>query len=251
MNVDRPLRPGGNALPPEVRLRLAKEDNPRPSVVPRIDHTLLRADATAEEIDRLCVEADRLGFAAVCVNPTWVPRAALTLRGSRVAVCTVVGFPLGAMTAEAKALESRHAVARGATEVDMVIAIGHLLSGLDDAVAREVAGVRAAVGRAIVLKVILETALLDEPLIVRAATLAVDEGADYVKTSTGFGPGGATEAAVRLLRQTVGDRARVKASGGIRDLAAARRMVEAGADRIGTSSGVAMAEAERAEFTGG
>jgi len=246
MSADAPIRPGGNALPREIRERLAREEGERVSVVGRVDHTLLRADATADEIDRLCDEADRFGFASVCVNPTWVPRAARNLARSTALVCTVVGFPLGAMAPEAKAEETRHVVARGAREVDMVIAIGHLRSGLDEAVSRDVAAVRAAAGRGILVKAILETALLDDDAKRRAALLAVDAGADYVKTSTGFGGGGATEADVRLLRETVGERARVKASGGIRDLAGARGMIAAGADRIGTSSGVAMAESERA-----
>ena len=235
-------RPGGNAVPPHLR---TPEPAPAgPLVAARIDHTLLRPDATATDIERLCEEARRFEFAAVCVNPTWIPLAASCLNGPGPRVCTVIGFPLGAMTSEIKAREAQDAVQAGAHEVDMVISIGDLRGSEADRVRADVAAVRAAIGPSVTLKSILETALLTSAERTEAARLAVDGGADYVKTSTGFGPGGATVEAVAELRAAVGDRARVKASGGIRTLADARAMVVAGADRIGASAGVAMAREE-------
>jgi len=204
-----------------------------------IDHTLLKPEATAEQIRRLCAEARHYGFAAVCVNPWWVPLCVQELKGTGVKVATVIGFPLGATTTEAKAFEARQAVEAGAEELDMVINVGALKSGHLDRVQEDIAAVvRAAAGR--VVKVILETGLLTDEEKVTACRLAVAAGAHFVKTSTGFGPGGATVADVRLMRQTVGDQVGVKASGGIRDHATAVAMVEAGASRIGASSSVAI-----------
>ena len=205
-----------------------------------IAHTLLKPEATKEQIIRLCHEAKRHGFASVCINPTWVKTAAHELSGTDVLVCTVIGFPLGATTSETKAFETNNAIENGAREVDMVINIGALKSGDVELVERDIrAVVEAAAGKALV-KVIIETSLLSDEEKVRACQLAVKAGAGYVKTSTGFSGGGATVEDVALMRRTVGDKAGVKASGGIRDRETAEAMIEAGATRIGTSSGVAI-----------
>ncbi|OQP05847.1 deoxyribose-phosphate aldolase [Geobacillus sp. 46C-IIa] len=205
-----------------------------------IDHTLLKPEATEEQIIQLCREAKQHGFASVCVNPAWVKTAARELSGTDVLVCTVIGFPLGATTPETKAFETNNAIENGAREVDMVINIGALKSGDDEFVERDIrAVVEAAAGKALV-KVIIETALLTDEEKVRACQLAVKAGADYVKTSTGFSGGGATVEDVALMRRMVGDKAGVKASGGVRDRETAEAMIEAGATRIGTSSGVAI-----------
>nr|QPB69182.1 deoxyribose-phosphate aldolase [synthetic construct] len=210
------------------------------NIAKMIDHTLLKPEATEQQIVQLCTEAKQYGFAAVCVNPTWVKTAARELSGTDVRVCTVIGFPLGATTPETKAFETTNAIENGAREVDMVINIGALKSGQDELVERDIrAVVEAAAGRALV-KVIVETALLTDEEKVRACQLAVKAGADYVKTSTGFSGGGATVEDVALMRKTVGDRAGVKASGGVRDWKTAEAMINAGATRIGTSSGVAI-----------
>jgi len=204
-----------------------------------IDHTLLAPDASGAGVERLCDEARVHGFAAVCVNGVHVRLCAERLAGAGVAVASVVGFPLGAMHPEAKVAEASLALADGATELDLVLQIGALLAGDDELVLRDIRGVCAAAhaGEAIV-KVILETALLTDDHKIRACELAREAGADFVKTSTGFAGGGATAADVALLRRTVGDALGVKASGGIRDAADARRMIAAGATRIGTSSGL-------------
>ncbi|MCF4128286.1 deoxyribose-phosphate aldolase [Methylobacterium sp. SyP6R] len=207
-----------------------------------IDHTLLRADATSAEVRRLCEEALAHRFKAVCVNPVHVGLAAGILAGGEVAPCSVVGFPLGAATPEDKAAEAAGAVRRGAAEIDMVIALGALKEGNHAAVRADIAAVRAAC-RGRVLKVIIETCLLDEAEKRLACTLAVEAGADFVKTSTGFSTGGATGADVALMRATVGDAVGVKASGGVRSLEAARALIAAGATRLGTSSGVALVTA--------
>jgi deoxyribose-phosphate aldolase len=200
-----------------------------------IDHTLLSPSATGQAIDRLCAEARERELFSVCVNPCWVPRAKRALAGSRVAVCTVVGFPLGANASATKADEAARAIAEGADELDMVLNVGWLLDGEHDAVRDDVAAVvRVAEGR--VVKVILEVALLSLDQVRRASELAVAGGASFVKTSTGFGPGGATVEAVAAMRSTVGPSVGVKASGGIRDAATARAMIEAGASRIGASA---------------
>lgn len=210
-----------------------------------IDHTLLRSDATLEDIRQLANEAKEYGFASVCVNPAWVAFAAEQLAGTGVKVCTVIGFPLGASTSRTKAYETEEAIRSGAAEVDMVIPIGALKSGDDDAVLRDIrAVVDAAAGKALV-KVIIETSLLTDEEKVRACRLAVQAGADFVKTSTGFQGGGASVEDVALMRRTVGPDIGVKASGGIRSLEDVHRMVKAGATRIGASSGVQIVKGEQ------
>lgn len=206
---------------------------------PYIDHTLLAADATARDIDRICGEAVEYGFASVCINPTWVKRAAANLRGSSVKVCTVIGFPLGATTTEVKAMETRKALRDGAREVDMVINVGALKSGDHELVYQDIAKVsEAAHDGGAICKVILETALLTDEEKVVASALAKRARADYVKTSTGFGPGGATVYDVALMRETVGPDMGVKASGGVRTADDAEDMIAAGATRIGASAGI-------------
>lgn len=206
-----------------------------------IDHTLLKPDARRDDIRRLCAEAVAWGFGAVCVNPAYVPLAVRELGGSGVKVCTVIGFPLGATSITTKVAEAEQAARDGAVEFDLVPHLGALKEGdaayLGDELRRVISAARSVVAGA-VIKVILETALLIEEEKRFGCRLAAACGADFVKTSTGFGPGGATEADVRLLRATVGDKLGVKAAGGIRDLATALRMIAAGANRIGTSSGV-------------
>ncbi|MFA4136867.1 MULTISPECIES: deoxyribose-phosphate aldolase [unclassified Brevibacillus] len=204
-----------------------------------IDHTLLKPDATQEMIDKLCQEAREHDFMSVCVNPYWVKRSAELLAGSDVKVCTVIGFPLGVSTIESKAAETRDAIANGATEVDMVLNVGALKSGDLETVKKDIAAVKQAAGD-ILLKVILETCLLTEEEKVVACKLSVEAGADYVKTSTGFSTGGATVEDIALMRKTVGPNVGVKASGGVRDGETAVAMIEAGASRIGTSSGVSI-----------
>jgi deoxyribose-phosphate aldolase len=204
-----------------------------------VDHTLLRAEATHADIERLCAEAAEHRFAAVCVNPTWVEPCVVRLAGTEVAVATVVGFPLGATTRRAKAAEAREAVRSGAAEIDMVAAIGRVKGGQWACVEDDIRAVVEASAPAIV-KVIIESAVLTPEEIVQTSALAVEAGARFVKTSTGFHPaGGATTEAVRLMRLAVGDDIGVKASGGIRDCATALAMLAAGANRLGTSSGVA------------
>ncbi|MEJ2369462.1 MAG: deoxyribose-phosphate aldolase [Gemmatimonadales bacterium] len=208
-----------------------------------IDHTLLRPDATHDEIAQLCYEARKHGFASVCVNPSHVKLCADLLKGSEVLTCTVVGFPLGATSTEAKTFEAQKAVRDGATEVDMVINVGALKSRDYELVEHDIASVAAAVhaGGAI-LKVIIEAALLTDDEKVAASQLAKVAGADFVKTSTGFGPGGATAEDVALMRRVVGPKIGVKASGGIRTRADVQTMVEAGATRIGASASVKIVE---------
>jgi deoxyribose-phosphate aldolase len=207
---------------------------------PLIDHTLLKAEATGAQVEALCGEALRHGFASVCVNPLWVSLAASLLQGSPVRTCTVVGFPLGASTPSAKAFEAEEALVHGAQEVDMVLAIGPAKAGDWAAVQRDLEGLRRAVPQPAVLKVILETCLLDASEKERACALALEAGLDFVKTSTGFSTGGATEADVALMRRAVGPRVGVKASGGIRTYEAALQMVKAGATRLGLSASVAV-----------
>lgn len=203
-----------------------------------IDHTLLKADATKEEIIQLCEEAKTYSFASVCVNPAWVKTAAEVLKGSSVKVCTVIGFPLGASTSEVKAFETKDAIENGAGEIDMVINIGALRSGDDELVKNDIAAVvESAKGKAIV-KVIIETSLLTEQEKRKACELSRAVGADFVKTSTGFSTGGATEEDVKLMRGVVGPEMGVKASGGVRSFDDMKKMIEAGATRIGASSGV-------------
>jgi deoxyribose-phosphate aldolase len=204
-----------------------------------IDHTLLRPDTTSDEIDVLCDEAMEYGFASVCINPYWVKRSADKLRGSDVKVCTVIGFPLGATSSDVKAAEARKALRDGAREVDMVINVGALKSGQHDVVLKDIERVvDAAHEVGAITKVILETALLTDEEKVIASSLAKRARADFVKTSTGFGGGGATVYDVALMRETVGPDMGVKASGGVRTLEDAEDMIAAGATRIGASAGV-------------
>ena len=211
-----------------------------------IDHTLLKPEASRDQIVTLCEEARAHGFASVCVNPVWVPLCADLLRGCETKVCTVVGFPLGATLAEVKAYEAGRCVAEGACEIDMVIDVGGLKSGDYPRVERDIAGVVAAShhGGAIV-KVIIEAALLTDDEKVKACVLSRVAGADFVKTSTGFGPGGATADDVALMRRVVGPQMGVEAAGGVRDLKSAQAMIEAGADRIGASVGVKIVQESR------
>jgi deoxyribose-phosphate aldolase len=225
----------------------ARVDSPLAAM---IDHTLLKADATEADVRKLCAEALEFGFASVCVNPTNVALCASILRGSAVKVCTVIGFPLGATTPTAKAMETRDAIANGAQEVDMVINVGALKSGNYDLVKRDVQSVVDAAGGAAVVKVIIETALLSDEEKIKACLIAKYAGADFVKTSTGFGPGGATAADVELMRHTVGRSMGVKASGGIRDVDTARKMVAAGASRIGASASVSIVKGDAASGKG-
>lgn len=211
-----------------------------------IDHTLLKADATKEQIIQLCNEAAQYGFASVCVNPTWVKTAAEMLKDvPEVKVCTVIGFPLGATLTAVKAFETEEAIKNGATEVDMVINIGALKSGDEDLVRQDIeAVVNAAKGKALT-KVIIETSLLTDEEKVRASELAVQAGADFVKTSTGFSTGGATVEDIALMRKTVGPTIGVKASGGVRDSQTATAMIEAGATRIGASAGIEIVQGKQ------
>ena len=203
-----------------------------------IDHTVLKPEAAPDDVRRLCAEAREFGFASACVNPAYVPLAASLLAGSAVKVCAVAGFPLGASLTRTKLFEAESAIRLGAAEIDMVIHVGALRAGDDDGVENEVRQLaRLCHARGALLKVILEMALLSQEEKIRGATAAMNAGADFVKTSTGFGPGGATVEDVALLRSVVGSRLGVKASGGIRSLADLERMVAAGASRIGTSSG--------------
>ncbi len=231
-----------------TRLGLHAREGGENAVASAIDHTLLKPDATADDIDTLCREAAEWKFATVCVNPTWVARAAGQLRGTGVGVCSVVGFPLGATTPDVKQYEARRAMFDGATEIDMVLNVGALKSGDVRLVADDIrAVVGACTERGVVSKVILETALLTDEEKVTACTLAKAAGADFVKTSTGFGPGGATAADVALMRRVVGSDMGVKASGGVRDLQQVKAMVAAGATRIGASAGVRIVRESRGE----
>lgn len=206
-----------------------------------IDHTLLKPEATPAQVEALCGEARKYHFASVCVNPTHVRLVVRLLKKSGVKVCTVAGFPLGASTPEMKAFEAEQAIAQGADEIDMVINIGAVKAGDDRLVARDIRTVARAVHAAgKILKVILETALLTDDEKRRASLIVKRAGADFVKTSTGFSTGGATVADVRLMRETVGPKMGIKAAGGVRTLADAEAMLDAGATRLGTSAGVAI-----------
>jgi len=214
-----------------------------------IDHTMLSPVATVEDIKKLCQEANKYEFASVCVNPIFVPLAAKLLSSTSVKVTTVVGFPLGANSSETKAFETRNAIKNGAQEIDMVMNLGAFKSGAFDLVRADIKAVvdatkTAGVTSDIIVKVILETSYLDEDEIVQACTLAKNAGADFVKTSTGFGPGGAKVEDVSLMRKTVGREIGVKASAGIKDYHQALDMLDAGANRIGASSGVAIVTGE-------
>lgn len=206
-----------------------------------IDHTQLKPDASRLQIGQLCAEAKQYGFASVCVNGAYVPLAANVVQGSSVNVCATVGFPLGAMATAAKVAEARIAIEQGAREVDMVLHIGALKDEDNDAVQRDIAAVVAeSHAHGVICKVILETVFLNDEHKVIACRLAKDAGADFVKTSTGFSGGGATVHDIRLMRSTVGPEMGVKASGGVRTLADAEAMIEAGATRIGASAGVSI-----------
>ncbi len=203
-----------------------------------IDHTILKPDATEKQVKKICDEAKEYGFASVCVNPYYTDFVSRELKGSDVETCTVIGFPLGATTKEVKAFETKNAIENGAEEVDMVINVGALKDKKYDIVQKDIqAVVDAAKGKALV-KVIIECCLLTEEEKQKACELSVGAGADYVKTSTGFSTGGATVEDVKIMSGTVQGKAKVKASGGVRDLKTAEAMVEAGANRIGTSSGI-------------
>jgi deoxyribose-phosphate aldolase len=211
-----------------------------------IDHTLLKPDATRQNIEELCREAAQFHFATVCVNPTWVALCARLLANSGVGVCSVVGFPLGAATADVKRYETQRAIFDGAREIDMVINIGALKSGDLRVVERDIEAVVVPCRECGVLsKVIIEAALLTDDEKVTACTLAKAAGADYVKTSTGFGPGGATAADVTLMRRVVGVEMGVKAAGGVRDLESVNAMIAAGATRVGASAGVKIVQQAR------
>ena len=215
---------------------------PGASVARFIDHTILKPDATDDEIKKLCQEAKQYGFAAVCINPPFVPLAVEYLKGTQVKVCSVAGFPLGAHPGEIKAQEARWAVQHGAQEIDMVIPIGQLKMRRWEIVKNDIVSVVQATGGDAIVKVILETCLLKDDEIVRGCEIAVSAGAAFVKTSTGFSKEGATLEVVSLMRKTVGPNIGVKAAGGIRTLAKTRAFLTAGANRIGTSSGVQIVE---------
>lgn len=202
-----------------------------------IDHTLLKPEATQDQIEKLCQEAKQYDFASVCVNPYWVPFCKEELKDSDVKVCTVIGFPLGATSSASKAFETAHAIEQGADEVDMVMNIGELLAGHDQTVQKDIeAVVQAAQGK--IVKVILETCLLNDAQIERACSLCVKAKADFVKTSTGFNSAGANTHVVEVMKQAVKGQAKVKAAGGVRNQADMDAMIAAGADRIGTSHGI-------------
>ena len=215
------------------------EQYPASDMASKIDHTLLKPQATEDQFRQLCAEARQFSFATVCVNPAWVPLCAQLLRGSPVKVCTVIGFPLGATLSDVKAFETQRCITLGAAEVDMVINIGALKSRQSDAVQEDIASVvNAAHALGGSVKVIIETAYLTDEEKTEACTLSKAAGADYVKTSTGFGPSGAKVEDVALMRRVVGPEMGVKAAGGIKTAADAKAMIAAGATRIGTSSGV-------------
>ena len=212
-----------------------------------IDHTILKANATQSDVEKLCDEAKKYNFASVCVNPYWVPLASDLLKNSTVKVCTVIGFPLGATSSESKAYETEIAILQGADEVDMVINVGAMKNNKTDIVENDILSVVNSARKTgktqnknIIVKVILETCYLTKDEIKNACLCAKNAGADFVKTSTGFGTGGATTEDVALMKETVGETMQVKASGGIRDYETAIKMIEAGATRLGTSSGISI-----------
>jgi deoxyribose-phosphate aldolase len=231
-----------------TRLGVHAEGGGAGEVAALIDHTLLKPDATATEIEKLCREAAEFHFATVCVNPTWVAFCARLLRGTGVGVCSVVGFPLGATTPDVKQYETRRAIFDGAAEIDMVINVGALKSADLRLVEQDIEAVTGPCRQAgVISKVIIEAALLSDEEKVTASTLTKAAGADFVKTSTGFGPGGATIADVMLMRRVVGDTVGVKAAGGVRDLEQMKAMVAAGASRVGASAGVRIVKESRGE----
>lgn len=212
-----------------------------------IDHTLLKPEATKEQITNLCEEAAEHGFMSVCVNPYWVKLSSELLQSTDVKVCTVIGFPLGASATETKAFETKQAIEDGATEVDMVINIGALKSREFDTVKQDIQAVTAAAKGKALTKVIIETSLLTEEEKVKACELAVEAGTDYVKTSTGFSGGGATPEDIALMRKTVGPDLGVKASGGVRSAEDAKAMIDAGATRLGASAGIKIIQGQTAD----
>jgi deoxyribose-phosphate aldolase len=231
-----------------TRLGLHAAGGAAAGVATMIDHTLLKPDATRSDIQALCREAAEYGFASVCVNPTWVAECARLLRDTSVKVCSVVGFPLGATTADTKHYETRRAIFDGAREIDMVINVGALKSGDLRVVERDIEAVASPCRDAgVISKVIIEAALLTDEEKITACTIAKAAGADFVKTSTGFGPGGATAGDVALMRRVVGADMGVKAAGGVRDLEGLKAMVAAGATRIGASAGVRIVQESRGE----
>ena len=215
-----------------------------------IDHTLLKADATENEVIKLCNEAKEYDFFSVCINPGFVEIAAKELSESNVAVCTVIGFPLGASTPETKAFETRDAIQKGAAEVDMVINISKLKDKKDEEVLKDIKAVVDAADKKALVKVIVETCLLTDEEKERACKLAKDAGADFVKTSTGFSTGGATKEDIALMRKTVGTEMGVKASGGVRTYEDAVTMIESGATRIGASASIAIVTASKSQSSG-
>lgn len=241
-----PRQVGGVLAAGASRLGLHATGGNAGDVAGLIDHTLLKADASAKEIEALCAEAAQFHFATVCVNPAWVALAARRLQGTGVGVCSVVGFPLGATTPDVKQYETRRAIFDGASEIDMVINVGALKSADLRLVTSDIEAVALPCREAgVVSKVIIEAALLTDEEKVTASTLAKAAGADFVKTSTGFGPGGATVADVALMRRVVGDDMGVKAAGGVRDLDQVKAMVAAGATRVGASAGVRIVRESR------
>lgn len=210
------------------------------NVAKYIDHTLLKPEATEQDISVLCQEADEHGFFSVCIQPSWVKTAAENLKDSEVKVCTVIGFPHGATTSEVKAFETKDAISNGADEVDMVINIGQLKAGNLDYVKEDIESVVKAANKEALVKVIIESSLLTEDEIVTVSKICKEAGADFVKTSTGFNGPGASVEAVTLMRLTVGEDMGVKASGGVRSAEDTDKMIEVGATRIGASSGIAI-----------
>ncbi|GHV85033.1 deoxyribose-phosphate aldolase [Spirochaetia bacterium] len=211
-------------------------------ILTKIDHTILKPGATKAEVKQICDEAKQYGFTVVVVNPCWIPFCKKELAGKDIAIVTTLGFPLGQNLSKTKAAECADVIDAGADEIDMVINVGKLISGENDYAYNDIKGVADCChSRGKICKVILETCLLTEEQIVRACELSEKAGADYVKTSTGFSSGGATVEIVKLMRKTCGPRVKIKAAGGIRNLAQAKAMVEAGADRLGTSAGLAIA----------
>jgi deoxyribose-phosphate aldolase len=204
-----------------------------------IDHTVLKAVATRKDIEKLCAEAKEYNFYSVCVNSCWVPLAAELLKGSKVHICSVIGFPLGAMSTESKIAEAKTAVEQGADEIDMVINIGWLKNQEYELVEKEITEIKKTIGNK-VLKVIIETCYLTESEKISACKISVAAHADFVKTSTGFGTGGATFEDVKLMLDTVERKAKVKASGGVRDAETAKRYIEMGVMRLGTSNGISI-----------
>ncbi len=212
------------------------------NIASMIDHTLLKPEATKEMIEKLCNEAKKYGFAAVCVNPYYVKISKEFLEGSKVKVATVIGFPLGANTKEVKAFETKNAIENGASEVDMVINIGAMKNRDYDVVKKDIEAVVEAAKDSAIVKVIIETCLLTDEEKIKACELSKEAGADFVKTSTGFSTGGATVNDVKLMKKTIGDSLKIKASGAIRDYETAKAMIEAGASRIGASASIKIVE---------